>query len=117
LSLIEGESKNCGFPPGARTLGVRLLLSQSEFKKAIVVSQLKGARDRKRATSVKIEGRRNFAEIDREKVGLAKKLRRHNVRSRKRILWEIASKLAEAGFVTGTGKPYAEAGVAKMIAV
>jgi hypothetical protein len=32
-----------------------------------------------------------------------------------RTLREIADKLALAGFVTGTGKPYAAAAVAKMI--
>jgi hypothetical protein len=36
----------------------------SEFEKAMIVSKLKGARDRKRATGVKVEGRRNYLEIN-----------------------------------------------------
>jgi hypothetical protein len=48
-------------------------------------------------------------------VALAKKLRRYKVQGRKRTLRDIADELALAGFVTGTGKPYAAAAVAKMI--
>ena len=41
--------------------------------------------------------------------------RSHKVQGRKRTLREIADELSKAGFVTGTGKPYAAAAVAKMI--
>jgi hypothetical protein len=87
----------------------------SEFEKAMVVSKLKGARDRKRATGVKVEGRKNYSEINPEMVALAKKLRRYKVHGRRRTLREIADELASTGFMTGTGKPYAAAAVARMI--
>jgi DNA invertase Pin-like site-specific DNA recombinase len=87
----------------------------SEFEKAMVGSKLKGARDRRRATGVKVEGRKNYAEISPEMVALAKKLRRYKVQGRKRTLREVASELARAGFITGIGKPNAAAAVAKMI--
>jgi DNA invertase Pin-like site-specific DNA recombinase len=93
----------------------QVLGAVSEFEKAMVVSKLKGARDRKRATGVKVEGRKNYTEINPEMVALARKLRRYKVKGRKRTLREIAGELAEAGFVTGTGKPFAPAAIAKMI--
>jgi DNA invertase Pin-like site-specific DNA recombinase len=93
----------------------QVLGAVSEFEKAMIVSKLKGARDRKRATGVKVEGRKNYAEINPEMVALARKLRRYKVQGRKRTLREIASELAKAGFITGTGKPYAAAAVAKMV--
>jgi hypothetical protein len=81
----------------------------------MIVSKLKGARDRKRATGVKVEGRKNYAEVNPEMVALARKLRRYKVQGRNRTLREIAGELAKAGFITSTGKPYAAAAVAKMI--
>ena len=50
------------------TLIRQVLGAVSEFEKAMVVSKLKGARDRKRATGVKVEGRKNYAEINPEIV-------------------------------------------------
>jgi hypothetical protein len=64
---------------------------------------------------VKVEGRKNYAEINLEMVTLAKKRRRYKVQGRKRTLREISGELAEAGFVTGTGKLHAAAAVAIMI--
>jgi DNA invertase Pin-like site-specific DNA recombinase len=94
----------------------QVLGAVSEFEKAMVVSKLKGARERKRATTgVKVEGRKNYAEINPEMVALAKKLRRYKVQGRKRTLREIANELAKAGFITGTDRPYAAAAIAKMI--
>jgi DNA invertase Pin-like site-specific DNA recombinase len=93
----------------------QVLGAVSEFEKAMVVSKLKGARDRKRATGVKVEGRKNYAEINPEMVALARKLRRYKVQGCKRTLREIADELAKAGFMTGTRKPYAAAAIAKMI--
>jgi hypothetical protein len=54
--------------------------------KAMVVSKLKGARDRKRATGMKIEGRKSYSEIDAEMIAMARKLRRYKVEGRKRTL-------------------------------
>jgi DNA invertase Pin-like site-specific DNA recombinase len=93
----------------------QVLGAVSEFEKAMIVSKLKGARERKRATGVKVEGRKNYAEINPDMVAMARKLRRYKVQGRKRTLREIAHELAGAGFVTGKGKPYAAAAVAKMV--
>ncbi len=64
---------------------------------------------------MKVEGRKNYAEIKPEMVARAKKLRRYKVQGRKRTLREIADELAKAGFLTGNGKPYAAAAIVKMI--
>jgi DNA invertase Pin-like site-specific DNA recombinase len=93
----------------------QVLGAVSEFEKAMVVSKLKGARERKRATGVKVEGRKNYAEINPEMVNMAKKLRRYKVQGRRRTLREIADELATAGFITSTGRPYAAAAIARMI--
>jgi DNA invertase Pin-like site-specific DNA recombinase len=61
----------------------QVLGAVSEFEKAMVVSKLKGARERKRtalakaakedkAIKVKVEGRKNYAEINPEMVALAR---------------------------------------------
>ena len=42
----------------------QVLGAVSEFEKAMVVSKLKGARDRKRATGIKVEGRKSYREIN-----------------------------------------------------
>jgi hypothetical protein len=44
----------------------------SELEKARLVGKLKAARDRKRATGVKVEGRKNYAETNPELVELAR---------------------------------------------
>ncbi len=93
----------------------QVLGAVSQFEKAMVVSKLKGARDRKRATGVKVEGRKSYAEANPETVALAKKLRRYKVQGRQRTLREIAGELTRAGFVTSNGRPYAAAAVARMI--
>jgi hypothetical protein len=48
-------------------------------------------------------------------VPLAKKLWRYQVHGRRCTLREIADELARAGFMTGAGKPYAAAAIARMI--
>ena len=93
----------------------QVLGAVSEFEKAMIVSKLKGARDRKRATGVKVEGRKSYSEINPDMVRIAKRLHRYPINGRRRSLREVSSALAQAGFVTGTGKPYAAAAIAKMI--
>jgi DNA invertase Pin-like site-specific DNA recombinase len=95
----------------------QVLGAVSEFEKTMLVTKLKGARDRKRReTGKKVGGRKTYQEMDYEMVTLAKKLHRYPVNGQRRSLREIANELASAGHVTSTGKPYAAAAVAKMIA-
>lgn len=92
----------------------------AQLEKARLVAKLKSARERKRATGVKVEGRKSYAEIDVEKHGgqmisLAKKLRRKLPKGGRRSLRAIAGQLSEAGFVSAAGKPYSATAVARML--
>lgn len=92
----------------------------AQLEKARLVGKLKAARDRKRASGVKVEGRRSLAEIDKRDhggrmVALAKKLRRRSPKGGRRSLRVIALELEKAGFVGQTGRPYAATAVARML--
>jgi len=92
----------------------------AQLEKARLVGKLKAARDRKRATGVKVEGRRSYAEIDARDhdgrmIALAKKLRRRTPKGGRRSLRAVALELEKAGFVSHTGKPYAATAVARML--
>jgi DNA invertase Pin-like site-specific DNA recombinase len=93
----------------------QVLGAVSQFEKAMVVTKLKGARDRKRATGVKVEGRKNYAEINPEMVALAKKLRRYPVKGRRRSLRQVAHALAAAGYVSSIGTPYTATAILRML--
>src|SRR5215212_2401206 len=73
----------------------------AELEKKRLVKKLKAARDRKRATGAKVEGRKSHAEGRPEIAARAKKLRRYD----KLSLRGIAVQLAEEGFATASGRP------------
>lgn len=87
----------------------------AQLEKTRLVSKLRVARERKRATGAKVEGRKNYSEINPAMVALAKKLHRYPVSKRQRTLQEVSSELAKAGFLTSTGKPYSPAAISKMV--
>jgi hypothetical protein len=100
----------------------QVLGAVSQFEKAMLISKLKGARDRKREAGVKVEGRKSYAELDAAKHGgetpvieLARKLRRKSPKGGQRSLRQVADELAKAGFVTSTGRPYAPTVIARML--
>ena len=98
------------------TLIRQVLGAVSQFEKAMIVTKLKGARDRKRrATGLKVEGRKSYAELRPEVVTMAKKLHRYPVNGHRRSLREIAQALAAAWPPHQFGKPYAAAAIAKMV--
>jgi DNA invertase Pin-like site-specific DNA recombinase len=95
----------------------QVLGAVSQFEKAMVVSKLKAARDRKRReTGQKVEGRKSYAEMSPDLVRLAKRLHRYPVNGRRRSLREVSKALASAGFVSTSGKPFGAAAVARMVA-
>jgi DNA invertase Pin-like site-specific DNA recombinase len=83
----------------------------AQLEKARLVAKLKAARDRKRATGVKVEGRHNYAELNPELVATAKRLRRKERMSFR----AIAAELARRGYVTRTGRPYSASAVMRMV--
>ena len=98
------------------TLIRQVLGAVSQFEKAMIVTKLKGARDRKRrATGMKVEGRKSYSEKSPDLVRLAKKLHRYPINGERRSLREISQALDAMGYRTSSGKPYAAAAIAKMV--
>jgi len=87
--------------------------SFAEYEKARLVAKLKAARERKRLTTGKCEGRKSHAEMDPEMVRIAKGLRR---RKRGNSLRAIAAELAARGYVNANGRKFSAASVASMLA-
>ena len=87
----------------------------SEFEKAMLVSKLRGARERKRATGVKVEGRKSLAEINPKAVAMAKQLRRRLPKGGQRSLREVAIELERLGFVNRRGNRFSASAVASML--
>ena len=93
------------------TLLRQMLGAVSQFEKAMLVSKLRGARDRKRETGVKVEGRKSHAEMHPEIVALAKQMHRE-----KMSLREIAAELFADGHTSRSGKPFTSQSIANMLA-
>jgi len=81
----------------------------AEFDKAMTVAKLRGARERKRATGVKVEGRKSHAEVRPQVVAEAKRLRRKRPKGGQRSYRQIASELLQAGYANSNGRPFSKA--------
>lgn len=116
VALVAADSPESflGDTPTA-TLIRQVLGAVSQFEKAMLVGKLKGARDRKRATGVKVEGRKSYAEMNPEMVALAKKLHRYPHNGKRRSLRDVSASLAEQGFAGPKGRPYSAMAIKRMI--
>jgi len=116
IDLIAADSPTSFLDdtPTARLIR-QVLGAVSEFEKAMLVAKLKGARDRKRRTGVKVEGRKSIAEQRPETIELARQLARARPKGGRRSLREVAAALAEVGHTTKTGKPYAATAIKLML--
>ena len=117
IDLIAADSPTSflDHTPTARLIR-QVLGAISEFEKAMLVAKLKGARDRKRRTGVKVEGRKSIAEESPDTIELARKLARARPKGGKRSLREISAALAAAGHTTKQGSAYAPTAVKLMLA-
>lgn len=98
------------------TMVRQILGAVSQFQKAMLVSNLRVARERKRAATGKCGGRRSHIEAHPQTVDMAKSLRWINKRMRqKRSLRDIAAELAKAGHVAASGNPYGPSAIASML--
>jgi DNA invertase Pin-like site-specific DNA recombinase len=96
----------------------QILGAVSEFEKANLVAKLRGARDRASAAQggKRIEGRKGYVATNPELVALARRLARKSPRTGKaRTLRDIAGSLAEAGYVTSTGKLFSAGQVQRLL--
>jgi DNA invertase Pin-like site-specific DNA recombinase len=89
--------------------------SFAEYEKARLVAKLRVARERKRATSGKCEGRKSWAEINPELVREAKRLRRRSPKGHQRSLRDVAAELSKLGFVNERGAEFSASSVASMV--
>jgi len=88
----------------------------AQLEKARLVAKLRHARERLRAEGRRVEGRRPLAETHPEAVALAKRLRRANPVSHKRMsLRRISAELAKAGYLNTKGKPFSAKSVLAMV--
>ena len=69
----------------------------------MLVSKLRGARERKKAATGKCDGRKSWAEINPELVHQANRLRRRSPKGHQRSLRDVAAELAKLGFVNERG--------------
>src|SRR5215213_4675284 len=110
VELIAADKPDAFLDDTPTAVLIRQVLGAvSQFEKAMLVSKLKGARERKaKALGLKtIVGRKGLVETRPEVVALAKQLRRRRPKGGQRSLREISAELERQGFVTRTGKPYA----------
>jgi DNA invertase Pin-like site-specific DNA recombinase len=88
----------------------QILGAVAQFDKAMTVAKLKGARERKRATGVKVEGRKSHQEARPEVVAMAKGLHDQGL-----TLRAIAEHLERAGHVNRHGVRYGANSVSSMV--
>jgi DNA invertase Pin-like site-specific DNA recombinase len=117
ITLIPVDSPDHFTEETPTAVMVRQILGAvSQFEKAMLVSKLRGARVRKKATGQKVEGRKSHAEANPATVELARSLRWINKRMReKRSFRDIAIELAAQGHVSSSGKPYGPSAVRSML--
>jgi len=100
--------------PTARLIR-QVLGAVSEFEKAMLVAKLRGARERKRRTGVRVEGRKPLSVTRPETIELARKLARKPKGKDAPSLRDISRMLAKRGHLTANGTPYAPTAVKLML--
>ena len=86
-----------------------------QYEKARLVAKLKAARDRKRATGARAEGRLSHAEKRPEVVMLAKKLRRKLPKGGQKSYSEISAELFALGHANSNGVAFSKSSIKSML--
>jgi DNA invertase Pin-like site-specific DNA recombinase len=116
VDLIAADSPSSFLDDTPTAKLVRQVLGAiAEFDKAMTVAKLRAARDRKRATGIKVEGRKSYAELNPELVRQAKRLRRRSPKGHQRSLREISAALSNIGFRNSSGRPFSASSIKAMI--
>ncbi|WP_436637131.1 recombinase family protein [Microbaculum sp. FT89] len=88
----------------------------AELEKARLVGKLRGARERKRLTAGKCEGRKSHSELHPEVVQEAKRLRRRSPKTgRRRSYRDIAQELACRGHLNSNGRQFSASSIRSML--
>ena len=120
IDLIASDSPQSFLDTGPTSKLIRQVLGAvAEFEKAMIVSKLKGSRDRKRRmTGQKVEGRKSIAERQGgEAIVLeARRLYRKSPKTgRRRSLRQIADELVAHGATSSSGKALSPSVVKRML--
>jgi DNA invertase Pin-like site-specific DNA recombinase len=111
IALIAANAPNSFLDDTPTSNFIRQVLAAvQELDRAMIVSKHKGARQRKRATGVKVEGRKSYSEAIPATVERAKALKAEGL-----TLRQAAERLASEGRRTRAGKPYQFTAVGRMI--
>ena len=111
IALIATDAPNSFLDDTPTSAFIRQVLAAvQELDKAMLVSRLKGARQRKRATGIKVDGRKNYAELVPATVARAKTLKADGL-----TLRQVAERLTSEGYQTSAGTPYQFTAVGRMI--
>lgn len=112
VELIAVDSPNSFLEDTPTSILVRQVLGAvAQFDKAMTVAKLRAARERKKATTGKCEGRKSWSEMNPDLVKRARSLREVE----KLPFPEIAAQLEREGFVSGTGKRLTRWVVSRMV--
>lgn len=87
----------------------------AQLEKTRLVRKLRAARERKRATGAKVEGRKSHAELNPDLVTLARRLHRKDRNGNRRSLREIAAELAVQGYTSAAGTPLSPSVVRSLV--
>jgi DNA invertase Pin-like site-specific DNA recombinase len=116
IDLIATDSPSSFLDDTPTAKLVRQVLGAiAEFDKAMTVTKLRAARDRKRAATGRCEGRKSHAELHPELVRQAKRLRRRSPKGNQRSLREISAALSEMGFKNVNGQPFSASSIKAMV--
>ena len=111
IEIIAADSPGAFVDEGPTSDLVRIILGAvAQFDKAMTITKLKGARDRKRRAAGKCEGRKSHAERRPEVVVMAR-----NLRTAGANLSEIARALKDAGHVNERGRQFNHKSVRAML--
>jgi DNA invertase Pin-like site-specific DNA recombinase len=111
ITLIAADAPNSFLDDTPTSRFIRQVLGAvQELDKAMTVAKLKGARERKRATGVKVEGRKSYNEQVPATVERAKSLRLSGL-----TLKQITDQMEAEGFKTTKGEAYHMTAIGKMI--
>lgn len=112
ITLIAADAPNSFLDDTPTSAFIRQVLAAvQELDRAMTVAKLRGARQRKRATGAKVEGRKSYAERSPKTVDRARALKAEGL-----TLRQVADRLAAEGHRTGAGTPYQFTAVGRMIA-
>jgi DNA invertase Pin-like site-specific DNA recombinase len=111
ITLIAAYAPNSFLDDTPTSAFIRQVLAAvQELDRAMIVSKLKGARQRKRATGVKVEGRKSYAQAVPATVERAKVLKAEGL-----TLRQVADRLASEGHETKAGTAYQFTAVGRMV--